>query len=402
MSLNIRPLLSALRRNPTGALLVTLQISITLAVLVNAAWIVNQRIEKIERPTGLDTRDTFILSVSGMAKKFNIASAESEDLAYLRRLPGVTAATVTDGVPLTGNGGSTSVWLQPGRRGRPIEANDLSIDNQGLTALGVSLVAGRNFRPEEIQPFTPGKNSPPPSEIIITQSLAHTLFPHGSALGKTVYGTTPKTIIGIAHNFMGPQLGPPAYDTILYPAMAGQYGSYNLLVRTQTGKRDSILKEAKKHIGASHRYGVIFYKKTLTQAKRRLDSKNRNVAILLTIITALMVAVCCLGIFGLTTFNVGSRTRQIGTHRALGARRKDIVTHFLVENALILTAGALAGSFLALVISDWLTAHYALPRLNLAYLIAGIAALGLIGELAAWQPARRAARIPPSVATRTV
>ena len=81
MSLNIRPLLSALKRNPTGALLVALQVAITLAVLVNAAWIVHQRIEKIEQPTGINTRDTFVLVVSGSSKQFNIAAAQSDDHA---------------------------------------------------------------------------------------------------------------------------------------------------------------------------------------------------------------------------------------------------------------------------------------------------------------------------------
>jgi putative ABC transport system permease protein len=115
-----------------------------------------------------------------------------------------------------------------------------------------------------------------------------------------------------------------------------------------------------------------------------------------------MLIVCCLGIFGLATFNVGSRTRQIGTRRAVGARRGDIVAHFLLENALILMIGALLGSVLALAVGGWLTRRYGLPRLDLMYLLAGVGVLGLIGQLAAWQPARRAAAVPPSVATRTV
>ncbi len=401
MSLNIRPLLSSLKRNPTGALLVTLQVAITLAVLVNAAWIVHQRIKKIEQPTGFNTRDSFALVVSGSSKKFNIAAAESNDLAYLRTLSGVASATVTSGIPLTGNGGDTGLYLHPNERGRVVEAGELSVDEQGLKTLGVPLIAGRNFRPDEIEPYTPGTQAPP-AEIIITQALAQALFPHGNALGKTVYGSTPRTIIGIVSNFMGPQLGQGAYDTILAPTLPGQYGGYYLLVRTEPGERASVLHIAKQHIGVAHHYGVIQYAQTLSSAKRQMHSANRNVAILLVIVTALMVAVCCLGIFGLTTFNVGSRTRQIGTHRALGARQRDVVAHFLVEGALVLSSGAILGSILALLIGSWLTAHYALPRLNLVYLVAGIVMLTAVGELAAWQPARRAARIPPSVATRTV
>ncbi len=402
MDLNFRPLLSALTRNPTGALLVTLQVAITLAVLVNASWIVHQRIHAIEQPTGIDTRDTFVIAVGGSSKQFNIASAESEDLAYVRSLPAVVGATVLSGIPLTGDGQETTVWRHPDERGRSVETAALSTDTEGLKTLGVSLIAGRDFRSDEIQPYIAGKQTPPPAEIIITESLARALFPHGSALGKTVYNGEPKTIIGIVHDFMGPQLGAPVYNTVLKPEMPGQFGKYTLLVRTRPGRRDALMHAVKAHIAAAHRLGVVVFTHTLAHSERRRDSANRNVAILLATITALMLAVCCLGVFGLTTFNVGSRTRQIGTYRALGARRRDVASHFLLESAFIMGLGALFGSVLALMISNWLTSHYALPRLDLAYLMTGIIALSAVGELAAWQPARRAARIPPSIATRTI
>ncbi len=73
-----------------------------------------------------------------------------------------------------------------------------------------------------------------------------------------------------------------------------------------------------------------------------------------------------------------------------------------MENALILGAGMLLGSLLALAIGQWLTDHEGVARLNPWYLLIGILVLGLVAQFAAWQPARRAARVPPSVATRTV
>lgn len=403
MSTNIRPLLSALRRNPTGAVLVALQVAITLAVLVNAAWIVTQRIEKIERPTGIDTRDTFEILMSGSSRRFNIEQAERADLAYLRGLPGVVAATTTLGTPLTESGGDTDLSRKPGTNAPAQPANFLQVDSQGLKTLEVPLVAGRNFRADEIQPFSPGKHTPL-TEVMVTESLARALFPHGNALGQAVYAgnNDPLTIIGITRDFMGPQIGAPAYNTVLLPQTPGQGGIYALLVRTRPGMRATVLRDAKRHIGASHRHAVILGTRTLTGAKQRFEANDRNMAIFLATVTALMLAVCCLGIFGLTTFNVGSRTRQIGTRRALGARKRDVVRHFMAENFIVLAAGALPGAVLALAVGDWLTVHYGLPRLGLAYLAGGILALWGTGLLAAWQPARRAASIPPSVATRTI
>lgn len=403
MNLPIRPLLSALRRSPTGALLVTLQVAITLAVLVNASFLVSQRIAQIEQSTGLDTRNTFGMIIGGTSNRFDVASAESEDLAYLRGLPGVVAATVTMGIPLTGEGSwNTTLWPQPGQRGAGVSANVMSGDGQALlSTLDVRVIAGRNFRADEIQPLS---SKAAPSEIVLTRALAEALFPRGNALGRTVYnGDAPVTVIGIAANFMGATgSDTDDYHEAILPLTPGQSGFYALLVRTRPGRRDAIMREAQQHIGASHPDGVIADTKTLAAAKDGFEANNRNVAIFLAVVTALMLIVCCLGIFGLATFNVGSRTRQIGTRRAVGARKRDIVVHFLMENALVLTAGALLGSALALAIGNWLTMRYSLPRLDPAYLIGGVLALWIIGQLAAWQPARRAASVPPSVATRTV
>ncbi len=403
MSLDIRPLISTLLRSPTGAVLVALQISITLAVLVNSAWIVNQRIARIERPTGIDTRDTFFLRIASTSKQFDIAQAEGEDLAYLRSLSGVVAATVTDGVPLTTDGEETSIFLLPGQRGRSVTTAFLQMDEQALKTLHIPLIAGRDFRPAEVQPFVPDSSGPNPPEIIVTQSLARALFPQGDALGKTVHMGGPLTIIGITRDFMGPQEpDSPTYDTLLFPSMPGQFGNYGLLVRARPGRRDAIMSEAEQHIGAAHQYGVVHDAMTLAFAKQQLEANNRNIAIFLATVNALMLAVCCLGVFGLTTFNVASRTRQIGTRRAVGARKRDVVAQFMVENALILAVGTMLGGVLALLIGNWLTTHYSLPRLDLTYLTAGILVLWATGQLAAWQPARRAASVPPSVATRTV
>ncbi|EQD77087.1 hypothetical protein B1A_03122, partial [mine drainage metagenome] len=104
MNLGIRPLLRALQRNPVGEVLIGMQIAITLAVLVNVTGIVTRRVRRIERPAGIDTRDTFAIVVSSLSKSFNFDAAESTDLAYLRGLPGVAAATVTTGEPLTHDG----------------------------------------------------------------------------------------------------------------------------------------------------------------------------------------------------------------------------------------------------------------------------------------------------------
>jgi putative ABC transport system permease protein len=86
----------------------------------------------------------------------------------------------------------------------------------------------------------------------------------------------------------------------------------------------------------------------------------------------------------------------------VGARRRDIVRYFMTENWFITTLGVVAGCGLALGVGFWLSTHNGLPRLDLYYLVAGVLGLWAVGQLAAWQPSLKAAKVSPAMATRTV
>jgi len=403
MTLNVRPVLSALSRNRTGALLVALEIAIALAVMVNAAWIISQRVQEIESPTGIDTRDTFAIGFAALDGRSDIGTAEREDLAYVRSLPGVIAASATSSVPLSYYGQGGSVSQDPGPRAPAILERSLQVDESALDTLGVHIIAGRSFSATDIQPLSHKIFSGSP-EAVITQSLAHRLFPNGNALGKPIYAgdNSPIIVVGITSDFIGSVWGMPSYNTVLYPQTPGGFGAYFCLVRTRPGDTQALLQRAQRHLATSNPDRVIISAQTLEYYRQRLAAENRAVVIFLTLVTALILSVTCLGIFGLTAFNVSTRTKQIGTLRAVGARKRDVVAHFLIENAIVLIVGAVAGCTLALGFGYWLSDQYQLPRLDLHYLAIGVVTLAVIGQLAAWQPARRAAAVPPSVATRTI
>lgn len=403
--MNVKPVVSALLRNRVGAILVALEIAIALAVLVNAAFIVGQRIAKIDEPTGLAYHDMFAITLAGLTSDFDLQRSMRDDLAYLRGLHGIVTAAPSGTIPLTGDGSSGSLYLEPGQHGNTVVTTWMDTDEQGLHTLGSSLITGRNFRATEVLPMLRGKIDQGVPEIIVTQSLAGALYPGRSALGQTVYDneSRPMTIIGIARDFVGQiGFGAPRNNVALRPKLPGAYGAYYCLVRTEPGKADAILKVVERHLATMDATRVILSAHTLDYYKSYLDSDDRNTAIFLVVVTTLILAITCLGIFGLTTFNVSTRTKQIGTMRAVGARKRDVVVHFLVENAIIVALGVVIGCTLALGVGYWLSMEYGQPRLDLYFLAAGVLILAAIGQLAAWHPARRAASVPPSVATRTV
>ena len=406
MSLSVRPILSALLRNRTGAVLVAVQIAIALAVLVNALYIVVQRVEKIGRPTGIDEPNLLVIMSTGFTDRYQEVPSVQEDLAYLRSLPGVVAAATISAVPLSGSGSAGALLPRPGAP--PIDTvNHMEMDEQGLRTLGLHLVAGRDFRHEEIEPpLSEHDASRFVAEVIISRALAEHLFAHENALGKRVYDLLGQsaTVIGVVDPIMGNFPDNPHPDWVYFmPRLpAPFFDGIHYAVRTQPGQRDTIIRLAEAHLARSNPDRVITWVRPLSYFKNLSYLWDSAMEIYLLTVTALVIAVTCLGVFALATFNVSTRTKQIGTRRAVGARRRDIVRYFLIENGLITSSGVIVGCALALAAGYWLSLEYALPRLNLYYLVGGVLALWAIGQLAAWQPARRAATVPPSVATRTV
>ena len=140
------------------------------------------------------------------------------------------------------------------------------------------------------------------------------------------------------------------------------------------------------------------YDHTAAEARQGI----RASALILSVVAAFVLIVTIVGIVGLAAFNVATRTKQLGTRRAIGARKYHILRYFLVENWIITTGGVVLGCTLALAAGVQLSRMYQIPRLPLYYLVGGILLLWVVGLLAVLVPAMRAASISPAVATRTV
>lgn len=402
---NLRPIASALWRNRTGALLVAFQIAIGLAVLVNAVYVVKQRVEKIGRPTGMDTANMIWVASAGFAKSFDYEASWREDLAAIRELPGVKAASLMSNIPLSGGGSASGYQAIPGEVAPKdsVEGNTYDVDEQAVPALGIKLTAGRNFEASEILPPSDTYGSSP--QAIVTEAFAKEMFPKDTSfVGKTFYDglSKPITIVGIIEHMHGAWVGWDKLDhVVLFPRIKnGPNAIY--LVRAEPGRRDAVMRDIEAKLGDSNPGRLLRWVRPFDYFIHQSYLDDRNMAIFLVSVTSALLAITALGIFGLATFNVSTRIRQIGTRRAVGARKLDIVRHFLVENWMVTTAGVVAGCGAALGIGYWISVKYELPRLDLYYLVGGTFVIWLIGLAAALQPARRASGISPAVASRTV
>jgi putative ABC transport system permease protein len=408
--MEILPILSAMRRNKVGAILVAMQMALTLAILSNALFIIQQRLAASARPSGTDEANVFAISNQWVGNPPDESAMVRADLAALRALPGVIDASVTNSYPLTNSGWGDGVDVKPNQHEDTTHMARYFADEHSIAALGLTLLAGRNFRAEEVVDRDRNANIVPPT-LIVSHALALRLFPNGDAVGKVVYTSGNKTqgstIIGVVDRLQAPWVGNGSWaadwveNSLLEPFRYVAQSSYHL-VRTQPGQLDAGRRSSQATLFEIHRARVLDKIQSLSEARHEVYRDDRGLALILGVVCLILLAITAFGIVGLTSYWVAQRRRQIGIRRALGATRGAIVRYFQTENLLIAATGAVVGIALAMTLNLWMVSSFEQHRLHGVYPIVGAVAVLLLGQLAVFWPALRAASIPPALATRSV
>jgi putative ABC transport system permease protein len=416
--MEIRPIFSSMLRNRTGPILICLQIALTLALVVNSIFIIQLQMEKIARPLGTDVDNTAIFNVALVDPLDDMEPFVKNDLDEIRRIPGVIDATVVS-QPLHGGGGMGNIYRPVSEPNHDLMSNVSvnEVDEHGLDALGIDLLYGRNFRADEIVYSAPNASVALSEVILITESLARDFFPGSEPaeiVGKVVYlgdvDTTPIEIIGImadvaAHwiNYASEFSEEAAYHFMLLPLVQTWNGEgHYYLFRTEPGAQDRLMAEVTDKLYEIDPDRLLFDPTTQTEIVRRSHEGNRAIATILGVISVLMVMITSFGIVGLASFTVNQRTRQIGTRRALGAKKRDILRYFLVENVMLTSIGVVLGSALAYGIHLFLFSIMHIPKMSFSLIPFGVLVLYVLGFIAVLGPALRATAVPPAVASRTV
>jgi putative ABC transport system permease protein len=397
--------MSAMLRNKTGAVLVAVQIAFTLAVIVNAVYIVSKRVEKMTRPNGMDVENIITGQIWAIDTKKDIMEMVRADMEMLRAMPGVIDATVSHQVPLSGGGwGDGLKATQGGDPNKDVPGARYTADEHFINALGLALKSGRNFRADEIE-YRPPNASKPIDSVIITDAMANELFPNGEdPVGRTVYDhiDRPITIVGVLERMHGAWVGWDKLDHVMLSPEIASGPLVRYMVRVEPGQLDALLPQVEQKLIERDNHRVIRKVQPMSDVAARSYEDDRAMAVVLSTVVGLLIVITALGIIGLASFSVKTRTKQIGTRRAVGARKLDIVRYFLLENWMITSFGVFIGSVLAVALNYVLVTQFELDKLNPLYVPAGIMGLWFLGLLSVLGPARKAAAIPPAVATRTV
>ncbi len=404
-------ILKSLRRNKIGAVVIAVQIAVTLAILCNALFIIQQRLAATHRPSGVDEENIFILKNQWVGDPQDLPARSRMDLDVLRGLGGVVDAYASNAVPLVNGGDAEGIGRDPDRA----EGTELAAmyfgDDHALPTLGVKLVAGRNFQSDEVVDRSDYKQHIPPSAAIITRALAQKLFPHENPLGKPVYISFDKhaiPVVGVIDMLQVPWSRSTGwgsrffYNSILVPFRWSALLYSDYVIRTKPRQLSAVMKTAPKTLIDLNRDRVIVKVEPLSVARVDSYKDDHGLAVILGTVCVALLLVTGFGIVGLTSYWVAQRRRQIGIRRALGASRQAIVRYFQTENLLIAASGTALGIVLAIAANLWMVSSFEMQRLNPVYAFAGALVVLGLGQLAVLWPALRAASIPPALATRGV
>jgi putative ABC transport system permease protein len=189
---------------------------------------------------------------------------------------------------------------------------------------------------------------------------------------------------------------------MFFPSSSATYaGGAAYLVRTEPRALASVAASVEKALLAVNG-GRNLRVRTLLEVKEGFQATQKLVLGVLSSVIVLLLFVTSLGIIGLTSFSVAERTRQIGTRRALGAQRADILRYFLLENWIVTTLGLSLGVLLAVGLNAALVNQLRAHRMDASYLAGGVLLLWAAGLLATWFPALKGAGVAPAIATRNV
>ncbi|MFT4247177.1 MAG: ABC transporter permease [Pseudomonas sp.] len=402
--MDIRPILSALHHQRTASALIVIEIALACAIVCNALFIMSERVDNLKQPSGIAEHELVQVRFNGGP---NADAITREDLAALRAIPGVKNVAIINQVPFQNSGWNSNLALTPDQEQSALNASMYMAGKDTLRTLGLKLVAGRDFLPDEYKSYSDvEKNgiSEMKGVLIITADAAKKLFPEDSAIGKTVYmANIPLHIVGVVERLARANRARVDRDCSMLLPLRLNYGNGGFyLLRTEPARRDEVLKAAVAALDKIASNRLVLDQRPYDAIRNKYFSADRDMIGLLLIVCFALMVVTALGIVGLASFWVQQRTKQIGIRRALGATRHQILRYFQTENFLLTSAGIVLGMLLAYALNLLLMSKYELPRLPLAYLPISAALLWLLGQLAVLAPARRAAAVPPAVATRSI
>ncbi len=403
-------------RSRLRTFLMIVQIALAVVLLTGAGMFVHSLRNTESVNLGMDAQHLLAVSVDLSVVGYkDSASARFDELARRRldALPGVRSASLAGMVPVTGgyvvndfrvpdaatpsHSMSDAADLMSAMTG-PDAALSWNAGADYFGTIGTPLVAGRDFTAADVE-----SNA---HVVIVNQAFANRMWPGKTALGHCVDMQDENSkwvcysVVGVAANAKYSNIVETQRQSFWTP-ITPSMGSMNILVRT-SGDASAAVANVRRAL-SSLAPGLPYIEvKPYTEVLRPQLQPRLLGASMFSVFGLLALVLAAIGLYGLMSYLVGQRTRELGLRMALGAQRRDVLT-MVLRRALALTLGGLAIGLVGALASARLITHllYRVSAADPTSLVGVVVVLVATALVAAWLPAYRASRVDPMVALRS-
>lgn len=393
-----------------GRMLVVSQVALSVVLLIGAGLLLRS-LEKLRSVDAGFQRDHVLvtrLEPAGSDRKTSqLAARYDQLLARISALPGVRVASLAGASPITRGGwaipGVALVSAPPGADAR---ISWTQVFPKSFEALGIPLLAGRDFGPQDAGRFSPQPADSSHLVAIVNHTMARQLFGDQNPIGKRfgMSGRSPAQIevIGVVKDTRFGSLREKIAPMFFLPFSQANTGRGQMTLEVRTaGDATGIAAAIRREVRTLDPNALPFAVETLNSQVEASLSQERLIGFLSSLFGALAWALASVGVYGLMSYNVARRTRELGIRMALGAEPGDVLRIVLRDTLALVALGIVTGVPVAMGMGRLFSALlFGLTPSDPIALSAAAAIMFVTGTVAGYWPARRASRVDPMVALR--
>ena len=380
--------------------LVLLQVALSLPLLIGAVLLLRtlQNLRAVD--TGFTRNNVLLASVNPSLNGYSADKSRlffDELLTRTRALPGVNAASLATDSPLSGGWDQNGIVVEGYT---PREDEKMSVDVTYVSpdyfkTLDIPLSSGRDFNSQD----TLGS----PQVAIINEKMGQYFFPGQNPIGKRIglEKIPDMTIVGVVKDAKYVSLREPMRRHFYTPIMQQKNILDMTLQVRASADAESVASAVRNQIRELDPHLPLYNIKTLAAEIDQSLIQERLVTWLTTAFGVLATLLVVIGLYGVLSFSVVRRTREIGIRVALGAQRRDVLLMVIKHGMILVLAGAFIGAGVSLALSRFISGLlFGISPTNAVTFVAAAAGLIVVALAACYIPARRATRVDPLVALR--
>ncbi|HEY4306941.1 MAG TPA: ABC transporter permease [Gemmatimonadaceae bacterium] len=387
--------------------LVVAEVALSVVLVVCAALLIRSYRAYATTNLGFEEKGILTARITLPERKYDDAARRIHfftDLeASVRALPGVSIVGSAAGIPFSGWNIQSEVHAEGRSAERPNEevtTHWQSVFPDFFATIGIQLVRGRQLAATDRDTLAP--------VVVVNEAFARAMFPNEDPIGKRVKtgnltGRDPwSTIVGVVRDYRHYRLPQPMGPAMYYTYAEAQSRSQTLVLRTTLADPYALLPSVRAALHALDPQLAMYDVNTMGDVVSQSLWRQRLQGQVLGIFAVLALLLATVGIYGVISYAVAQRTREIGVRVALGAQRSHVLAMVLRQGASLAGTGLAIGIAAAFVVSRSLeTLLYGVSATDLVSFAVVPAVLALVTMLATYLPARRATRVDPLIAIRT-